>query len=417
MLYSVQKVDVKQTKRPDEAKSSAFVPELLRSTGDLSKYQQLVENETSIDWLGYCAKLYKKSHAINSVATRIKGTWVFREFLKRKNLTLADAYKQVKKAKHGAKYRLFDEFSTWCDGIKGYAPNVTWSHVMSAKSVADFCDCGISDDDFAKHVTMPTATSLDNEEYPPNEKIQAIVNVSSPLLRGFVLTMCDAGLEPVDAAKLQKNMIYFDEKPVRLEFRRKKTSKPVTAFISDTTAQLLKRLCTDKSDSDFVFTDSFTPYRVANMRQMYNRSIKRAGLAGEKVKVIDAATGEAKDHKFGKYHMKIYKKRFFTLAIAAGVPEFVVQGMLGRKKYLDQYMALPLDKKREFASRVLAQVSIYAEPQNKQVVRAQVAEVLGLENVDDKTLSTLKGLLQGFSKLPADKLDVMSKILAEAAKQ
>lgn len=261
--------------------------------------------------------------------------------------------------------------------------------------LADYCDCGISDDDFAKHVVMPTATQL-NEEYPPNEKIQAIVNVSSPLLRGFILAMCDAGLEPVDAAKLQKNMLYFDEQPVRLEFKRKKTGKPITQFLSDHTAQLLKTLCANKANDDYVFTDSFNAYRVANMRQMYNRAVKRAGL-NEKIA----------GHKFGKYHMKIYKKRWFTLAVASGVPEYVAQAMLGRKKYLDQYMALPLDQKREFAKKILRKVSIYSTPEDEAEKRRIAAETLGLPSLTAEQFAKLRGVLLRVLDMP------QSQILAD----
>lgn len=372
--------------------SAAFAPELLTKTGDLTKYEQLCAAEPSINWLGWCAKLYKKSHAIHTVATRLRGAKAFRDYLQTENITLAQAFKKVKTKKDADKYRVFDDFSTYCDGIKGYAPNVTWAYVQGAKSLADYCSCGLNDDDFAKHVTMPTITQL-NEEYPPNEIILRILDAASPLMRGFILTMCDAGLEPVDATKLQKNMIFFDETPVRLEFKRKKTAKPITQFLGEHTAQLLKTLCADKTADDYVFTETFNEYRVTNMRQMYNKAVKRAGL-NEKIP----------GHKFGKYHMKIFKKRWFTLAISAGVPEYVAQAMLGRKKYLDQYMALPLDQKREFAKKILRKVALYAQPEDEAEKRRILAETLGLPELTDAQMQAIKGVFMRALEQPKSKI-------------
>lgn len=73
----------------------------------------------------------------------------------------------------------------------------------------------------------------------------------------------------------------------------------------------------------------FTFDTTRSIRSLYNEAAKRAGL-NEKIS----------GHRYGKYHFKIYKKRWFSEAIKAGVPEYIVMGMLGRKKYLDQYMAL-----------------------------------------------------------------------------
>lgn len=56
-------------------------------------------------------------------------------------------------------------------------------------------------------------------------------------------------------------------------------------------------------------------------------------------------------HSSGKYHLKVYKKHWFTLVVVAGVPEYVAQGMLGRKQYLDQYLRLPLEKDKNLLEK------------------------------------------------------------------
>lgn len=358
-----------------------FTPELLKQTGDFVKYSQLEVLEPGINWLGYCAKLYKKSHKISSVAKHVNGAWCFSEYLAENaealklDLTkplISQVFEQMTAATNSAKYKVLDEFSTYCDGIKGYRPNTTWSYVQNVKSLAKYCDTGITNDGFKDHVSMPAMTQLD-EEYPPNDVILRILDACPPDLRRFLLYIIDTGAEPADAAKLNKDMISFDETPVRIQFKRKKTGKPITQFANSHTANALReQIKLTDSPQGFVFFKEPKQRSYSTFYDNYNEALKRVGMA-EKIE----------GSNIGKYHFKIFKKRWFTMAITAGVPEFVAQGMLGRKKYLDQYMALPLEEKRDFAKKILRKVSIYSSEQDQAERRKNLSDMLGLEVTPD----------------------------------
>ena len=101
------------------------------------------------------------------------------------------------------------------------------------------------------------------------------------------------------------------------------------------------------------------------------------------------------------------------MVVAAGVPEYVAQGMLGRKKYLDEYMRLPLDKKRDTAKKILKIVEIYPSETDKQEVLDKTSEILGMK-IDENTLKQLRKALVfsgQYAKLPNEKREQIHKIL------
>jgi hypothetical protein len=414
----MQEMLVKQTSRPEvkQAKKSETMTQTntfdlvaeIHHSGEGRKYDRLVKTEPSINWLGFVSKLYSKSDSIPSVVTYVRGVCKFKDFLESQTekRTLADLITAIKQDKENkVLYHTFSDFATWCHSVKRYKPATTWVHMQSAKKLFDYLDIEIDDSRFEKKVTMPTNRPL-REEYPPNDAIRKIIDASSPRLRVFEQVLCDTGFEPVDAAKLKASYFKFDEDPVRILIEREKTSEPITTFINDQTAEGVKMLTANKGPDDYVFCDQFTQYTISSLRSLYNGAAKRAGL-NEKIS----------GHRFGKYHLKIYKKRWFTLAISAGVPEYVVQGMLGRKKYLDQYMALPLEDKRAFAKKILKIVSIYADKASQQEVLDRTSEILGMK-IDENTLKQLKEALAfsgQYAKLPDEKREQISKILGGAS--
>jgi hypothetical protein len=128
--------------------------------------------------------------------------------------------------------------------------------------------------------------------------------------------------------------------------------------------------------------------------------LKRIGL-GEKIDGVNIS----------KYHFKIFKKRWFTMAITAGEPEYVAQAMLGRKKYLDQYMALPLDQKREFGKKILRKVAVYSTQADASERRRSLAETLGIpfEQITPEFEAKMRSALFRMLDLP------QSPILNESA--
>lgn len=67
--------------------------------------------------------------------------------------------------------------------------------------------------------------------------------------------------------------------------------------------------------------------------------------------------------------------------------------MLGRKQYLDQYYHQPLEKRQEFARKILKTVSIWSDKQDKAEVAQQIAKTIGIDPslLDESKLNAIAG--------------------------
>jgi len=374
-------------------------------------FERLVSGEPAIDWHAWAARVYRKSHSVNSILTYSYGIGIFREFLRKKNsLTLANAVATYKKNERDI-YADLDDFVTYCDAELGVRPRTIIGAYSAMQNLLAFAGIELSETKL-KAIVLPQAKAL-NDEYPENEPILRVLSCASPVVRGYVQVICDTGFEPIDAAQLKVEDLRLDEDPVRITKDREKTGQHLEGFLSKTTVEALMPLIKDKTPDDFIFTNDYKQDTVDLLRAAYNRAVARAGF-GKVNEKRHYSPDKIKGHAYGTMHLKVYKKRWFTLAITSGVPEYVAQGMLGRKQYLDQYMRLPLETKRDYAKKILAKVNVYSQPQDTQAVKQGLAQLLGLDNVTDDQLKQAQTLLKGLLRLP---MHEQAGIIAKAANQ
>lgn len=381
------------------------VLQAIASTSSHKFYDVLAANESAIDWLGFATKLYRKSESASTITTYCYGITRFREMLAQApyNMTLSDALlalKQKGELQAGLKtktlYKVLDDFVSYCVS-KEYRPRTTKKMQDGVIALLKYEEFTI-DQYKVKSIEMPTAKAL-NDEYPPDSEIKAIDTHATLTVRGFRQVINDAGFEPIDAAQLKVKQIKFDEDIPRIVIEREKTGELLTGFLGQTTADTLKAIihAENKQPDDYLFTSAYSAYTVGNLSEQYNLAVAKAGFY--KLVVSKDSKGftrkrakvEAIDgHVTGKYHLKVYKKRWFTLSITAGVPEYVAQGMLGRKKYLDQYLRLPVEMKQDFARKILEKVDVYAPKVDDTQKRKAVANVLGLDDLTPEQMTKLR---------------------------
>lgn len=180
----------------------------------------------------------------------------------------------------------------------------------------------------------------------------------------------------------------------------------------ETVAAIQQRIKNENlGPDDYIFFEKFTNNSVGHLRTRYNTAVAKAGF-GTLVKTKGGYYGKVDKidgHKYGKYHMKVFKKRWFSLAIAAGVPEYVVQGMLGRKQDLDEYSRQPLAKRQEFAKKRLRQVSIYRDEKDKEQMLEEAGKMLGLGKLTPEQAAQLKEKLSLFLRMPMPKFKELLK--------
>src|SRR5690606_14420478 len=220
----------------------------------------------------------------------------------------------------------------------------------------------------------------------------------SPRLRAFVMLLCDSGLGRGEAVRLRVSDFHFDEPVCRITTQRVKTGEQIETFCTKTTADAVKQIITNKrkQKDDYVFVKQVNSTTADSVANLYARALRRAGLA-KKLRVAD---GEARrDHRYFQFHLHIFRKRWFTKAVEAGVPDYIVHAMLGRKQYLSQYLQMPLASKQAHYRKIARQVSVFEPKATKGELITQMSTILGKELTEAEFDQMRNAMLQ-FATLP-----------------
>ena len=97
------------------------------------------------------------------------------------------------------------------------------------------------------------------------------------------------------------------------------------------------------------------------------------------------------------------------------VTAYSLNAMLGRKQYLDQYLAHPLNERQAFYKKIAKHVGIFETKADKAEVLAQASQILGVELTDEK-LAQLRDTLNFAMRLSGDNIKSMKDLLG-AGKQ
>lgn len=227
------------------------------------------------------------------------------------------------------------------------------------------------------------------------------------------MTMNDSGLGRSEVIRLRPKDYKFDEDPVRIVTQRFKTGEHIETFITNETAATTKQLITNRNikPDNYIFVKRLGSRGADKFAEAYIKALRKAGLDQRlEVRIGD----QVREHNYFKFHLHIYRKRWFTKAINV-VPAYVAHTMLGRKQYLDQYLAHPLSERQTFYKKIAKHVGIFENKTDKQEIAEQVAKTLGIDanGIDEEKLKALSGLFGKFMTLPADKIDKITRLLSD----
>lgn len=398
------------------SKQNEILLAAIRKDSNHRQFEVLLEAEPKIDLFGYAARLYAKSEATSTVTSYCQGINIFRESIAPK--TLAEVIDEMKTHQsantqtNGEVYKLLADFGTYCRVYRHYGPRSTRAYVGAVRSILEYHEIEIDERKFKNKVNLPKVKKL-REEYPPNEIIWKILNTMSLPIRAWTFTMIDGGLEPTDATQLKPKEIRFEENPVRIVIDRQKTGERIETFVNNYTADALKQVISLKKlgPDDYIFiTGEYTDAKVKQMRGAYNFAVAKAGFGkityDPKTRQRQVILDKIDGHRFGKYHCKIHKKRWFSIATSV-VDDYVAHGMLGRGAYLDEYMAHPLEKRREFARKILKAVNIYSHAKSEEEKLVEAGEALGIGKLTPEQANKLREVFGLFMKMPQYKLKAL----------
>jgi integrase len=345
-----------------------------------------------IDWLDFCAKLYRRKKKATTALLGCRAMYYFaRAYKADKKRCPSNELKQIIESKDTNKaLAMLDDFVGHCDTNRQLLAGATSVHVRAIKRVLRFAGLKIENTEFKDKISMPMPTSA-IEEPPKDEQIRAILNCASMRLRGGIMTMSDSGLGRSEVIRLRPKDYHFDEDPVRIETHRFKTGEYIETFVTRETANTTKQIIAHfkLGPDDYIFVKHIKKHTADKFSETYITALQKAGLDQKlEIRIAD----EVKQHRYYKYHLHIYRKRWFTKAINV-MPAYVAYAMLGRKQYLDQYLAHPLSERQAFYKKISKHVGLFESKQDEETKRKQAAEMLGLDDLSPQQMTKLKGIL------------------------
>ncbi len=399
----------------DERPNDKLLSEIDKCS-DRKYFLDLLKSEPEVPFIEFAETLYLRSQSASTVTGYGQGIFKFRNMLREKNMTLAGLITELKQP-NGLVYTILLEFLKYCNRM-GWSAKSTFAYMNAVRQLFNYLEIEIDDNKFKNKIKMPRLIAA-REEYPPNETIRRILNHCNPKIRTWILIMINAGLEPVDATKLKPKHFKFEESPVRITINRSKTGELIETFIDRETVALVQQIIKHHSlgQDDYIFIKG--DYKDAKLKQLrgsYNLAVAKAGFGkiayDPKTRQRSVILDKIDGRKTGKYHVKLWKKRWFSLAKSVS-DVYIVQGMLGRSAYLQQYEATPLETRRELGSKILRKVSPYSDKADKKEVIGQIANAIGIspEALDENKLNELRGLFGSFATLPLEKIKQIKKLL------
>jgi len=297
------------------------------------------------------------------------------KYQKTKKLVLDDLKKEYDSSKETTLVlRFLQDFIDWLDedhenvryrthsnDIKGRPmlhkdPYSIRSYVGRVRRYLKLCvGIKIDDDDYQDYLVFPADDTEDEEAEPLlKEELKLILdNVRNPRRKTMYMVMKDSRLRIIESMRIKKKFFDLTKDPVTLTIPRsiqknKRTSKTRTALLCRETTPGIRRLLKTLDDEDLVFTDNPNDITARNNEEtVWNRLVKKIGFT-EKYK-----SGHLKKniHSIGAFTITQLKE-------ATKDPDYA-HGYGGHKRYLQQYIRLPEERKIQLFQQAESLLSIY----------------------------------------------------------
>jgi len=165
--------------------------------------------------------------------------------------------------------------------------------------------------------------------------------------------MKDTASRIIETMRVKKKYIDFTTEPITINIPKsivKGKTKKRTAFLTRETAPLIRQLAKNLEPEDFVFTDSKVEDTArSNEERAWNRLMKKLGFTERKT------NGHLKKniHSIRAFNMTALKE-------ATKDPDYA-HGYGGHKKYLEQYIRLPLERQIQLFKQSEPNLSIFED--------------------------------------------------------
>jgi len=285
--------------------------------------------------------------------------------------------------------------------IVSKVPQAIRNYVSRARKFMKLCGgIKIDAEDFADYVVIPADENDEEPEPILKEELKLILeNITNPRRKGSIMYMKDTASRILETMRVKKKYIDFTTDPITINIPKsivKGKTKKRTVFLTRETAPLIKQLVKKLEPEDFVFTNSKVEDTArSNEERAWNRLMKKLGFTERKT------NGHLKKniHSIRAFNMTALKE-------ATKDPDYA-HGYGGHKKYLEQYIRLPLERQIELFRQAEPYLSLYEsapietdQSEELKEIKEKLEKYKVLDDIlDNLEQPKLEKLLQNVSKL------------------
>lgn len=239
--------------------------------------------------------------------------------------------------------------------IESKVPQAIRNYVSRARKFMKLCG-GIKIDveDYADYVVIPADENDEEPEPLLKEELKLILdNITKPRRKASVMFMKDTASRILETMRMKKKYFDLSTDPITVNIPKsivKGKTKKRTVFLSRETAPGIRQLLKNLEPEDLVFTDSVNEDTArSNEERAWNRLMKKLQFTERKT------NGHLKKniHSIRAFNMTALKE-------ATKDPDYA-HGYGGHKKYLEQYIRLPLDRQIQLFKQSEPHLSLYED--------------------------------------------------------
>jgi len=239
--------------------------------------------------------------------------------------------------------------------IESKVPQAIRNYVSRARKYMKLCGgVKIDAEDYADYVVIPADENDEQPEPLLKEELKLILeNITNPRRRAMTMFMKDTRARILETMRVKKKYFDLTKNPITITLPKSivkgKTMKR-TVFLTRETSPGIRQLLKNLEPEDFVFTDSENEDTArSNEERAWNRLMK-------KLKFTERyASGHLKKniHSIGSFNMTALKE-------ATKDPDYA-HGYGGHKRYLQQYIRLPLERQIQLFRQAEPYLSIFED--------------------------------------------------------
>lgn len=241
-----------------------------------------------------------------------------------------------------------NKFVQFMATVQNLSPKSTRDYFGFIKSWLRANAVRINNDDVKQFVHQPKL--IKEAKHPiTTEEIRMLYDQSSKTFKALLVTLMSSGMRLGECLQLRLGDVDLETGIIRLRADTTKTKEERDSFISKEACRHIETITKKKKKTDLIFVHEYTKHTRINLETRFASIRKNAGLEGK----YDLTNR----HKINMHGLRAFFHTQATKIIGGDI----AHAMIGHHGYLDQYLRVSTDEKKEMYKKIEPYVSLSQE--------------------------------------------------------